>query len=89
MKLKRTILGIAAGLVALSGTRVVDRPEQRLDCNQESRQHIKGPRTTDLTLYKLIIERRQLYVRDCMLNAPDIEETSSIPIPLPPKRPAN
>jgi hypothetical protein len=66
-------------------------PELRLACQDESRKLFKGPRRMDPDLYKRVVERRQLYVRDCMGTGPrDIELTGSSTsktMPLPPRRP--
>ena len=82
--------GIVFALVLTSapGTRAADLPEQRLACQQESRRHISGPRRLDAELYRRVIERRQLYVLNCMTNGPrDVGQTGSLPVPLPPRRP--
>jgi hypothetical protein len=40
-------------------------------------------------LYRRSVKRRQVYVRDCMTSGlRDVDQTGSIPVPLPPKRPA-
>jgi hypothetical protein len=61
MRLTLAIVAFVASFPALSGP-VVDRPEQRLDCNQESRRNIKGPGRVDVDLYRRVVERRQLYI---------------------------
>jgi hypothetical protein len=88
MKLKLAIVALAAGLTALSGTRVVDSAELRVECHQEARRSIGGPQRIDVGLYRIVVARRQLYVRDCMANgSQDVEQTGSISVPLPPMRP--
>jgi hypothetical protein len=41
-------------------------PELRLACQEKSRKLFKGPRRMDPDLYKRVVERRLVYVRDCM-----------------------
>ena len=66
-------------------------PQLRLACQDESRKLFKGPRRMDPDLYKRVVERRQLYVRNCIDSEPqDVELTgssTSTTIPLPPRRP--
>ena len=66
-------------------------PELRLACQDESRKIFKGPRRMDPDLYKRMVERRQLYVRNCIDSEPqDVELTgssTSTTIALPPRRP--
>ena len=83
------LAALLAVLLALpSGVRAEDLPEQRLACQHEARQNVRGPRQIDLDLYKRIVERRQLYVRDCMaMGSRDVDQTGSLSAPLPPKRP--
>jgi hypothetical protein len=74
--------------LAPRGARADDLPEQRLACQEEARRNIKGPNRIDQDLYKRVMERRQLFVRDCMALRPrDIEQTGSVRMPIPPKRP--
>ena len=80
---------LAAALAASAGARADASPDRRLVCQEESRRHFSGPKRIDPELYRRVIERRQFYIRNCMVNAPqDVEQTGSIPVPLPPKRPA-
>jgi hypothetical protein len=89
LRLRVAVVAFATALSVTSGASAADLPEQRLVCQQEARQNIKGPPRIDLDLYKRIVERRQLYVRECMANGPrDVEQTGSIVAPLPPRRPA-
>ena len=88
MRRMLVIMGLATGLASLSGLSVIDLSEQRLDCNQEPRRNIIGPRRVDVDLYRRVVERRQLYVRDCMASEPqEIGHTGSASAPLPPRRP--
>ena len=83
------IIALAAGLAISSAARADDPPERRLACQEESRRNIRGPRRIDLDLYKRVIERRQLYIQDCMTNGlRDVEQTGSISVPIPPNRPS-
>ena len=89
MKLRLAIVGLATGLAALSGTREGDSAELRLGCHQEARRNVRGPQRIDVGLYRIVVARRQLYVRDCMANgSQDVEQTGSISVPFPPKRPS-
>jgi hypothetical protein len=67
-------------------------PAKREACQTHARQQIKAPRK-GVDLYRLVIERRQVYMRDCMARAPNEEITTgsvrSSPVPLPPRRPAS
>ena len=83
-----TIAILAVALAASTGARAADGPEQRLACQEESRRQITGPRRVDPELYRRVVDRRRLYVQECMGAGPrDIEQTGSISVPLPPKRP--
>jgi hypothetical protein len=88
MRRMLVILGLATGLASLSGFSAIDLSERRLDCNHESRRNVMGPRRVDVDLYRLVVERRLLYVRDCMAIEPQgLGTTGPISAPLPPKRP--
>ena len=79
---------ILSAVAAWSGALAADLSEQRLACQQESRHNINGPRHVDVGLYTRVVERRKLYILDCMENGPrDVEQTGSIAIPWPPPRP--
>ena len=79
---------MAAVLAAPSVAQGFESPEQRLACHDEARRRIKGPLRVDVDLYRRVVERRQLYVQDCMANGlRDVDQTGSIRVPLPPKRP--
>jgi hypothetical protein len=83
-----SILGLATGLISLSSLSAIDLSQRRLDCNHESRRDVMGPRRVDVDLYRLVVERRLLYVRDCMAMEPqEIGHTGPVSAPLPPKRP--
>ena len=85
---KLALAALVLSLAATSDAGADDLSAQRLVCQQEARQHIKGPRRADLEIYRLSVERRQTYVRDCMETGPrDVEETGSLAVPLPPRRP--
>ncbi len=72
----------------LHGAKAADLSDQRLACQEEARRSIKGPSRLDQALYQKVVERRQLYVRDCMaLGLREIDVTGSLGVPLPPKRP--
>lgn len=82
------LLAIVVAFTVPSGASGADLPEQRFACQQEARQNIRGLRGVGLELYRRSVERRQIYVRDCMASGPrDVEETGSVTVPLPPKRP--
>src|SRR5215207_586294 len=84
---KLTIVIVAAVLCASFRAGATDVGERRLSCQEEARQHIR-PRRIDLDLYMRVVERRQLYARDCMTaGMPDVEQTGTLAVPLPPKRP--
>ena len=86
---KFVLFALVLVLAIPSGASGADLPGQRFVCQQEARQHIRGPRQVDLDLYRRSVERRQIYVRDCMSSGPrDVEETGSVSVPLPPKRPS-
>jgi len=85
---KLAFVVLVAALAASSSARAADLPDQRLACQEEARRSIKGPTRVDQELYLRVVERRQLFVRDCMTLGPrDIEQTGSVAVPLPPKRP--
>ena len=79
---------VFAAVAALSSARAAELPELRLICQEEARRNIRGPRRVDLDLYRRVVERRIVYVENCMSNGPqDVEETGALPVPLPPRRP--
>ena len=81
-------IAILSGVAVWSGAVAADLSEQRLACQQESRRNINGPRHVDVSLYTLVVERRKLYILDCMENgSQDVDQTGSIAIPRPPPRP--
>jgi hypothetical protein len=83
MRLTLVILGLAASLASLSGRSVIDLSERRLDCNQESRRNIIGLRRVDVDLYRRVLERRRLYVHDCMAKwTQGIEHTGPVSAPI-------
>ena len=85
---KLAFIVLVVALATSSGARADDLPAQRLACQGEGRQSIKGPNRVDPELYARIMERRQLFIRDCMARGPrEIEQTGSIAVPVPPKRP--
>jgi len=85
---KLAFVVLVAALVTSAGARAADLPEQRLACQEEARRSIKGSSRIDPDLYKRVVDRRQLFVQDCMaLGPPDVEQTGSVGVPLPPKRP--
>ena len=67
-------------------------PAKREACQVQARQQIKAPRK-GVDLYRLVVERRQAYLRDCMARVPHEEITTGAvplpPIPVPPRRPAS
>ena len=78
----------AATVLAASAGARADDSDRRLVCREVARQHFHGPMRLDPELYRRVIERRQLYVRECMAKRPqEVEQTASVPMPLPPKRP--
>ena len=85
---KLAFIILVVALATSCGARADDLPEQRLTCQEEAHRSIKGPNRVDQELYLRVMERRQLFIRDCMALGPrDIEQTGSIAKPLPPKRP--
>ena len=89
MRPKLVTVAFAAALAALSGARAAELPEQRLTCQGEARRNIRGPRRVDVDLYRRIVERRNVYVENCMSNgSQDVEQTGTIAVPLPPRRPS-
>src|SRR5215211_1561711 len=86
---KLAFVVLLAVFAASAGVRAADLPEQRLACQEEARRSIKGPSRIDPDLYRRVVDRRQLFVRDCMALGPqNIEQTGSVGVPLPPKRPS-
>jgi hypothetical protein len=84
----KLLLALAFALAAPTLAAASDLPEQRQACQEEARRHIRGPSRVDLDLYKRVVDRRLLYVQDCMLNGPeDVGATGSVTVPLPPRRP--
>ena len=67
-------------------------PAKREACHMQARQQIKAL-YKGVDLYRFVIERRQVYLRDCMARVPNEEITTgsvgSSPIPVPPRRPAS
>ena len=85
---KLALIALLATCASLHGAKAADLSDQRLACQEEARRSIKGPSRLDQSLYEKVVERRQLFVRDCMaLGSRDIEHTGSVSVPLPPKRP--
>ena len=66
-------------------------PDLRLACQEESRKRFTGPSRMDPSLYKRVVERRQLYVRNCMdvaSTGPALPSSAmSATARLPPPRP--
>ena len=88
MRPKLATVLLVAALAAAFGAIAADRQEQRVACQDESRLHIKGSRRVDVGLYMRLVERRQLYILDCMEDASrDVEQAGAIPLPQPPARP--
>jgi hypothetical protein len=73
--LKTTLLALAALLIVGSNDAAFAGPvEQRASCRAEARQRVARPRHVDLDLYGRVLERRRLYVEQCMasrLRSPD------------------
>ena len=89
MRSRLTIaMAILSGVAVWSGAVAADLSEQRLACQQESHRSINGPRHVDVGLYTLVVERRKLYILNCMENGSrEVEQTGSIAVPRPPPRP--
>ena len=89
MSAKLGVVVLAVALAASGAARASDRVERRVACQDEAKRHIRAPRAVDLDLYRRVVERRQLYVQECMLSGPPERElTGAMSVPLPPKRPA-
>jgi hypothetical protein len=87
MRRSLTLL-LLATLPAL-GAGTADLPELRRSCQEESQRHILGRPRAGVELYERSVERRQVYVRDCMASGGrEPVQTGSISVPIPPKRPA-
>ena len=85
---KLAFVALVVALAASCPARADDLTEQRVTCQEQARRSIKGPKHIDQELYTRVMERRQSFVRDCMALGPrDIEQTGSIAVPFPPKRP--
>jgi hypothetical protein len=66
-------------------------PTKREACQTQARLQIKAPRK-GIDLYRLVIERRQVYMRECMARIPSDENTTGSvhsPVLLPPRRPVS
>jgi len=74
--------------IASVGDETTYSSEQRFACQAESRRRFKGPRRVDAGLYARVVERRHVYFVDCMATeAQDVQQTGSILVPQPPRRP--
>jgi hypothetical protein len=82
------IFALTTLLLSAPGAMATDLPDQRLACQEEARRNIKGPKRVDLDLYRRVVDRRHLFVQECMLaEAKEVDETGSVAPPLPPKAP--
>jgi len=66
-KLATVALAVLLGAVAKESA-AANPADQRLACQEEARQRVTSPRRVDLDLYSRLLERRRVYVKECMTN---------------------
>ncbi len=72
--LAATLLVLSKGLCADE-----DLAAKRKLCQTEARQRIKPPGSISVELFKIAVESRQVYIRECMARAPiDRVSTASL-----------
>jgi hypothetical protein len=73
------LVAVLTAAAAPSSVSAMDLADLRQSCQEESKRRFKGPRRMKPEVYRLVVERRQAFVRNCMSEGgPSVERTATV-----------